>query len=83
MSRTRGGVSRERVWCHGRSVDWQGWAACAAAVAGFALCLVGWLMGGGAVSLPWRSPRRCPATRSPAPTTAASEDSRTELRISW
>ncbi|MDQ3788933.1 MAG: NADH-quinone oxidoreductase subunit L [Actinomycetota bacterium] len=34
-------------------MDWQGWAACAAAVAGFALCLIGWLTGGGAVSLPW------------------------------
>ncbi len=39
----------------GPGVDWQGWVACAAAVVGFALCLVGWLAGGGAVSLPWAS----------------------------
>ena len=34
-------------------MDWQGWVTCAAAVAGFVLCLVTWLAGGGAVSLPW------------------------------
>ncbi|MFI9005741.1 hydrogen gas-evolving membrane-bound hydrogenase subunit E [Actinosynnema sp. NPDC053489] len=34
-------------------VDRQGWTACAAAVAGFALCLIGWLAGGGTVSFPW------------------------------
>jgi multicomponent Na+:H+ antiporter subunit A len=34
-------------------VDWPGWVACAGAVVGFALCLGGWLAGGGAVSLPW------------------------------
>jgi multisubunit Na+/H+ antiporter MnhF subunit len=33
--------------------DHQGWLACASAVAGFALCLAGWLVGGGEVSLPW------------------------------
>ncbi|MGH3757725.1 hydrogen gas-evolving membrane-bound hydrogenase subunit E [Actinophytocola sp.] len=35
------------------AVDWQGWLACAAAAVGFVLCLVGWLAGGGAFSLPW------------------------------
>lgn len=35
---------------HGPTADWQGWSACAIAVAGFLLCL---LAGGGAVSLPW------------------------------
>lgn len=34
-------------------MDRQGWVACAAAAAGFVLCLLGWLAGGGAVSLPW------------------------------
>lgn len=34
-------------------VDRLGWAACISAVAGFVVCLVGWLTGGGAVSLPW------------------------------
>ncbi|SDQ41563.1 hydrogen gas-evolving membrane-bound hydrogenase subunit E [Quadrisphaera sp. DSM 44207] len=35
------------------SRDWQGWASCAAAAAGFVACLVGWLAGGGGLSLPW------------------------------
>lgn len=52
---TRGGATayREGPRRHGLPVDRQGWVACAAAVAGFVLCLVGWLAGGGAVSLPW------------------------------
>ncbi|WP_189226851.1 hydrogen gas-evolving membrane-bound hydrogenase subunit E [Saccharothrix coeruleofusca] len=37
----------------GSAVDWPGWLACAAALAGFALCLLGWLAGGGAFALPW------------------------------
>lgn len=39
------------------TVDWQRWLACAAAVVGFVLCLLGWLAGGGALSAPW-APRR-------------------------
>ncbi|MFD7659030.1 hydrogen gas-evolving membrane-bound hydrogenase subunit E [Actinosynnema sp. NPDC059797] len=35
------------------SVDWQGWTACGAAVAGFVLCLLGWLAGGGGFSAAW------------------------------
>ncbi|SDF41209.1 multicomponent Na+:H+ antiporter subunit A [Lentzea fradiae] len=35
------------------TVDWQGWTACVAAVAGFVLCLLGWLAGGGGFSVPW------------------------------
>lgn len=35
------------------AADWQGWTACAAAVAGFVLCLLGWLAGGGGFSVPW------------------------------
>lgn len=36
-----------------RRPDWPGWSCCAAAAAGFAVCLVGWLRGGGTLSLPW------------------------------
>jgi multicomponent Na+:H+ antiporter subunit A len=36
----------------GPTADWQGWSACAAAVAGFLLCL---LAGGASLSLPWAS----------------------------
>ncbi|WP_308259430.1 hydrogen gas-evolving membrane-bound hydrogenase subunit E [Pseudonocardia sp. H11422] len=55
MAATPGGVTTSRDDLRHRAlpVDWQGWTACAAAAAGFCLCLVGWLMGGGAVSLPW------------------------------
>ncbi|MGW5053757.1 hydrogen gas-evolving membrane-bound hydrogenase subunit E [Actinokineospora sp. NPDC004072] len=35
------------------SADWAGFAACGAALAGFGGCLVAWLVGGGAVELPW------------------------------
>ena len=42
-----------RLQHRGLPVDWQGWVTCAAAAAGFVLCLVTWLAGGGAVSLPW------------------------------
>jgi len=35
------------------TADWQGWLACAAAVTGFVLCLLGWLAGGGGFSVPW------------------------------
>ncbi|MEU7478366.1 hydrogen gas-evolving membrane-bound hydrogenase subunit E [Lentzea sp. NPDC042327] len=35
------------------AADWQGWTACAAAAAGFVLCLLGWLAGGGGFSAPW------------------------------
>jgi hypothetical protein len=30
------------------AVDWPGWGACATAVVGFVLCLLGWMAGGGA-----------------------------------
>lgn len=39
----------------GPGTDRLGWLACAAAVAGFLLCLLGGLAGGGAVSVPWAS----------------------------
>ncbi|MFI7679259.1 hydrogen gas-evolving membrane-bound hydrogenase subunit E [Actinophytocola sp. NPDC049390] len=35
------------------ATDWPGWTACAAAMVGFALCLLGWLAGGGGFSVPW------------------------------
>ena len=37
----------------GLPVDWLGWAACTAALVGFALVLVGWAVGGVAFSVPW------------------------------
>jgi len=46
-------ASREDHRGSGLPVDYQGWLACATAVVGFILCLVGWRAGGGAVSLPW------------------------------
>ncbi|QFZ18836.1 hydrogen gas-evolving membrane-bound hydrogenase subunit E [Saccharothrix syringae] len=54
---TRGGAAtRDGGEPHPRSgVDWPGWVACAAAVAGFALCLLGWARGGGGFSVPWAS----------------------------
>ena len=48
-----GTSSQEHDRPSGLPVDWQGWVACAVAVAAFALCLAGWLGGGGAVALPW------------------------------
>ncbi|MHA6797698.1 hydrogen gas-evolving membrane-bound hydrogenase subunit E (plasmid) [Pseudonocardia bannensis] len=44
---------RERPRRGGLGAEWLGWAVCAAALAGFALVLVGWLAGGVAFSLPW------------------------------
>jgi multicomponent Na+:H+ antiporter subunit A len=39
---------------HGRPRrDWQGWSCCVVAAVGFVVCLVGWLRGGGTLSLPW------------------------------
>ncbi|HEY6747862.1 MAG TPA: hydrogen gas-evolving membrane-bound hydrogenase subunit E [Mycobacteriales bacterium] len=56
-------ASRDRAESPGNSAhralspDWQGWAACAVAVSGFVLCLVGRLAGGWSVSLPWAPSR--------------------------
>ncbi|XVS61622.1 hydrogen gas-evolving membrane-bound hydrogenase subunit E [Actinosynnema sp. CA-299493] len=56
MALTHGAAAtREEGGRPGLSVDWQGWVACAAAAVGFALCLLGWLAGGGAFSVPWAS----------------------------
>ncbi|WP_236594295.1 hydrogen gas-evolving membrane-bound hydrogenase subunit E [Saccharothrix sp. 6-C] len=48
-------ATREEDGHPGLAADWQGWLACAAAAVGFALCLLGWLAGGGAFSVPWAS----------------------------
>jgi multicomponent Na+:H+ antiporter subunit A len=37
----------------GLRTDWLGWVACVVTLAGFALVLVGWASGGGALSVPW------------------------------
>ncbi len=51
----RGGVTPQHEGARrpGLTEDWQGWLACGIATVGFVLCLLGWLAGGGAFSVPW------------------------------
>ncbi len=51
--RRRRAADVERTRWTDRGADWPGWLACAAATTGFALCLAGWLAGGGGFSVPW------------------------------